>query len=87
MACTHSILESVQNFRGGARPRAVVECEHQFLGIAAELDGNCLRPTRGVVFASISMVRSVPSAWGLPGQGSASHHGSQWKRTKATIMM
>ena len=42
--------------------------------------GKCLRPTRGVVLASTSMTRSVPSAWLLPGHGAARAAKERWPR-------
>src|SRR5262249_8534045 len=38
---------------------------------SGSVEGNCLRPTRGVFLTSTSSTRSVPSASGLPGQGAA----------------
>src|SRR6476620_5462898 len=38
---------------------------------SGSVEGNCLRPTRGVFLTSTSSTRSVPSASGLPGHGAA----------------
>src|SRR5262249_43311999 len=71
VARTHSLLRASRTFGVvlGQGPSSKVRTTS--LACNGNVDGNCLRPMRGMLLASIAMVRAVPSASGLPGHEAA----------------
>ncbi len=64
-------LQRVQDPVRGARPGAVIEREHHFVLVERQRCGKVSAANPGAARASTSMMRSVPSARGLSGQGAA----------------
>ena len=71
VARTHSFLRAskTREVVPGHGPSSKVSTSS--LSCSGKVEGNCLRPMRGSVLTSTWISRAVPSACGLPGQGSA----------------
>src|SRR6185295_7312638 len=71
VARTHSFLRASRTFGVvlGQGPSSNVRTNS--LARSGSVEGNCLRPTRGVLLASTAIIRAVPSASGLPGHEAA----------------